>query len=185
MRKQHMNDNYSERIVEVRSGPAEGAPETESAGWLARSGASRFLHWYWRFARGMTLGVRAAVIDRDDRVFLVRHTYTGGWHLPGGGVEAGETALDALKRELWEEGRIELIGAPRLHGAFFNARVSRRDHVLVYVVSDFSVFEPKRPDREIAEGRFFALDALPGGVTPGTRARLEEIVATRPPSATW
>lgn len=185
MRKQHMNDNYSERIVEVRSGPPEAPGDAESGGWLAQSGARRLLHWYWRFARGMTLGVRAAVIDREGRVFLIRHTYTQGWHLPGGGVEAGETALDALRRELWEEGRIDLTGAPRLHGAFFNARVSRRDHVLVYVVRDFSILEPKRPDREIAEAGFFALDALPGGVTPGTRARLEEIVAERPPSATW
>jgi hypothetical protein len=42
----------------------------------------RFFHLYWRFARGMTLGVRAVVVDRDDRVFLVQHSYVSGWHLP-------------------------------------------------------------------------------------------------------
>ena len=51
----------------------------------------RIFHLYWRFARGMTLGVRAVVLDGDDRVFLVKHSYVAGWHLPGGGVEVGQT----------------------------------------------------------------------------------------------
>src|SRR3982074_2974531 len=86
----------------------------------------RVLHLYWRFARGMTLGVRAVVLDDDNRVFLVKHSYIAGWHLPGGGVEVGETFRDALRRELAEEGRIEFSGEPVLHGRFFNRHVSRR-----------------------------------------------------------
>ena len=86
-------------------------------------------HLYWRVARGMTLGVRGVVLDGDDKVFLVRHSYVAGWHLPGGGVEVGETFLEALARELMEEGRIELTGEPVLHGLFFNGHVARRDHV--------------------------------------------------------
>ena len=97
----------------------------------------RLLHIYWRFARGMTLGVRALVIDEQRGVFLVKHSYVRGWHLPGGGVEADETLLDALIRELREEANIEPTAPPRLHGMFFNNRVSRRDHVAVYVLREF------------------------------------------------
>ena len=46
----------------------------------------RGMHAYWRFARGLTLGVRGLVIGEDRRIFLVQHTYVRGWHLPGGGV---------------------------------------------------------------------------------------------------
>src|ERR1700728_3049751 len=85
-------------------------------------------HLYWRFARGMTLGVRAVVLDGENRVFLVKHSYVSGWHLPGGGVETGETFREALTRELVEEGQIELVGEPALVGVYLNSHVSRRDH---------------------------------------------------------
>src|SRR5262249_61670958 len=76
----------------------------------------RLLHFHWRFTRSLTLGVRAVVIDAGGKVFLVRHSYVSGWHLPGGGVERGETLVQALARELSEEGNIEVVDAPRFHG---------------------------------------------------------------------
>ena len=39
----------------------------------------RFFHFYWWAARGMTLGVRAVVLDGENRVFLVKHSYVSGW----------------------------------------------------------------------------------------------------------
>ncbi|MGO4386478.1 NUDIX domain-containing protein [Microvirga sp. 2YAF29] len=143
------------------------------------------LHTYWRFARGMTLGVQAAILDDQAQVFLIRHTYVPGWHLPGGGVETGETALDALIRELREEACISIDGPPRLTGIFFNRRTSPRDHVLVYVIREFTVLEAKQPDREIAEAGFFPLANLPEGTTAATRRRLAEILDGEPLSATW
>src|ERR1700730_13003949 len=125
----------------------------------------RAFHLYWRFARGMTLGVRAVVLDRDNRVFLVRHSYVVGWHLPGGGVEVGETLRDALRRELAEEGRIELSGEPALLGVFFNSHVSRRDHVAVYLVRQFRQDRLPEPNREIIACVFFAAGALPAETT--------------------
>src|SRR5215467_12379985 len=104
-------------------------------------------HFHWRFARGMTLGVCAVVLDRENRVFLVRHGYVSGWHLPGGGVEFGESLGEALKRELMEEGRIELSAPLVLHGLFFNSHASPRDHVAVYVVRQFRQDRLPEPNR--------------------------------------
>ena len=145
----------------------------------------RAFHLYWRFARGMTLGVRAVVLDRDDRVFLVKHSYVSGWHLPGGGVEVGESFQDALRRELAEEGRIELSGEPVLHGLFFNSQVSRRDHVAVYLIRHFRQDRLPEPNREIIACGFFDLAALPAETTEGTRLRLSEILEGKAPIATW
>ena len=145
----------------------------------------RLLHVYWRFARGMTLGVRAVVIDPAGRIFLVRHSYVAGWHLPGGGVETGETIGTALARELLEEGGITPSEPPVLHGLFFNARVSRRDHVAVYVVRAFTQSGGPRHRHEIIDYGFFARDALPEGATRGTRARLAEVLDGTAPSAHW
>ena len=142
-------------------------------------------HLYWRIARGMTLGVRGVVLDADGRVFLVRHSYVSGWHLPGGGVEVGESFREALRRELMEEGRIELAGEPALHGVFFNSHVSRRDHVAVYIVRQFRQERLPEPNYEIAACGFFEADALPEGTTPGTRLRIEEVLDGRSPIGTW
>ena len=142
-------------------------------------------HLYWRFARGMTLGVRGVVLDPDDRVFLVRHSYVSGWHLPGGGVEVGESFIEALRRELMEEGRIELAGEPVLHGVFFNSHVSRRDHVAVYVVRHFRQDCLPEPNHEIVACGFFDTAALPAETTSGTRLRIAEVLEGRAPMATW
>jgi 8-oxo-dGTP pyrophosphatase MutT (NUDIX family) len=145
----------------------------------------RVFHFYWRFARGMTLGVRAVVLDAENRVFLVKHSYLTGWHLPGGGVEVGETFHDALQRELAEEGRIELSGEPVLHGLFLNSHVSRRDHVAVYLITHFRQDRLPEPNREIIACGFFDAAALPAETTRGTRLRISEVLDGKPPIATW
>ena len=160
---------------------------TDLQGWRRRFEPQlrRVFHAYWRIARGMTLGVRGVVLDADNRVFLVKHSYVHGWYLPGGGVEVGETFLESLKRELVEEGRIELTGEPVLHGVFLNRHVSRRDHVAVYIVRHFRQDRMPEPNHEIVACGFFEVGRLPEETTRGTRLRISEVLEGKPPIATW
>ena len=145
----------------------------------------RLIHFYWRFARAMTLGVRGMVLDGEGRVFLIKHSYVEGWHMPGGGVEAGETLIEALTRELAEEGNIELTAPPVLHAMYFHPVYSRRDHVALYVIRQFRQTAQPVPDREIVEHGFFPVDALPDGTTKGTRARIDEVLNGTRAAAVW
>jgi 8-oxo-dGTP pyrophosphatase MutT (NUDIX family) len=145
----------------------------------------RTMHVYWRFARGMTLGARGLVVDEAGRIFLVKHSYSAGWHLPGGGVEPGETILDALIRELAEEGNIEPTAPPLLHGIFFNDRASQRDHVAVFVLREFRQTAAPVPNHEIVAHGFFPLAELPNDTTAGTRARIIEVLGGAPISERW
>ena len=142
-------------------------------------------HIYWRFSRGLTVGVRGLVLDGEGRVFLVKHSYVAGWHLPGGGVEKGETLLAALARELREEGNIELNAAPVFHAIYFNRRISSRDHVALYVVRSFQQTAPPQPNHEIVAHGFFAMQDLPADTSRATRERIAEVITGRPPSEKW
>jgi 8-oxo-dGTP pyrophosphatase MutT (NUDIX family) len=57
------------------------------------------------------LAAGVLVLDQDDRVLLVgQHRYPidiYSWEIPEGGVPAGETALDGVRRELREETGVE------------------------------------------------------------------------------
>jgi 8-oxo-dGTP pyrophosphatase MutT (NUDIX family) len=142
------------------------------------------IHFAMRQLRGMTLGVRGLVTDKDGRVLLVEHTYTHGWFLPGGGVEHNETAEDALARELVEEAGVRLTGPARLVSFHSNHLNHRGDHILVYRCDHW---EPCAATSrgEIADLGWFAPDALPEGIRAGHRRRIEEAFGARAPDVLW
>ena len=135
---------------------------------------TRVAHFVYFFIKGMTVGVRAACFDKDGRIFLVRHSYIPGWHMPGGGVERYETVREALAKELREEGNLRLTAPATLVHVYYNRRTSKRDHV-VFFRCEVEQTAPRPRDHEIVESGFFALDALPDGTTSATRRRLAEL----------
>lgn len=141
-------------------------------------------HAHARATRGMTLGVRGLVTDAEGRVLLIEHTYTPGWHMPGGGVEHGESAEEALSREMVEEAGVELTGPPRLISIHANHALFRGDHVLFYRIEQW------RPCRATSRGEikavgWFAPAGLPDETTPNTRRRIAEALEGRAADLRW
>lgn len=162
-----------------------GSPGFMHEGWLRRV-RNRLFHILFVLRRPMTLGARGVVYDRaTNAIFLIRHTYVPGWQLPGGGVERGESVVEALTRELREEANVELTATPALKSIHFNRQASPRDHVALFLVTEFRQTGPKTRDLEIAEAGFFPLDALPDQTTPATLRRIAELFGGEKVSPHW
>lgn len=144
-----------------------------------------FQAWF-RFSRPMTLGVRAAVLRDDGKVLLVRHTYTDGLYLPGGGVEKGETAEAALIKELQEEGGVDLQTSPDVFAVYANFRYFPGDHVLFYKIAP-DAWSPCPPASrgEISERVWVHPSDTPADTTDATKRRLSELFHGKPKDPLW
>ena len=127
----------------------------------------------WRFLKPLTVGVRLLAVE-NGKVLLVSHTYLEGWFLPGGGVLAGESLPDAIKREAAEEAGAVLHDL-NLFGVYSSFFEGKSDHIVVFVCEDFTW--QSTANREIESVGCFALDELPLGASPGTRRRIAEFAA--------
>lgn len=70
-------------------------------------------------------GVAALVRDERGHVLLQRRTDDGGWSLPAGGIDPGETPADAVAREVREETGL-LVRPVRIAGVFGGAGYRHR-----------------------------------------------------------
>jgi len=147
----------------------------------------RFLQHARAAARGaiapVSLGARAIALDARGHVLLVRHTYVGGWHLPGGGVDRHETSADALMRELKEEVCLVKSAPPELFGIYLRRAGRWSDHIALYVVRNVEL--NFHANHEIAEIRFADGYALPAGTSDGTRRRLAEFAGRAERTTIW
>lgn len=133
----------------------------------------------------VTLGAQAVVVDEASRVLLVRHGYRAGWHFPGGGVERGEEIELAITREVLEETGVVILEPPQLIGIYSHFEDYPGDHIVLFRIDRWRRDSIPAPNAEIAEHGFFALDALPDLVSPGTLRRLLEVFGKNEQSSSW
>jgi len=116
---------------------------------------------------------RAVVLDPDDRILLVRWVNEDNgvdtWLTPGGGIEYGEDAAAALRRELREETGLETfepgptIWTRRHSFPWYDRTVDQRE---TFTLVRVPAFEP-RPIRLPSTPRVFAPSA--GGRSRSSR----------------
>lgn len=131
-----------------------------------------------------TVGVRTLVIDGQQRILLLRHTYMEDWHFPGGGVFRGEPARVAAIRELREETGVMTLGETELYGLYFHKVMGVNDYVALYVIKEFQQTTEKISP-EIAEVRWFTLNDLPPDLSASTRRRIGEYFQNHPKVDQW
>ncbi|MBA3536208.1 MAG: NUDIX domain-containing protein [Tatlockia sp.] len=129
-----------------------------------------------------SVGARALVICKG-KVLLIKHSYTPGWYTIGGAVEAGETPVEAIQRELAEEVGIHCLSLPKLFSVYHNDRENRDDYIIFYLVDNFE----KKAVRslEILAEQWFELENLPADISPATHRRIEEYNSKRVIDEHW
>ena len=109
----------------------------------------------------------AGVFIDGWKILLQKRTDDGSWAVHGGGLELGETYLEALKRELREELNIEVTNA-----TFFKCYSGKNLHHIypngdeIYGVEEAYIidsFEGKMhaDEDEVSELKWFDIDSLP------------------------
>ena len=114
---------------------------------------------YYFLFRPHVKGVKSFIF-RDGKILLVRIGYShGGWVLPGGAVDRGETAVQAAGREVEEESGVLVRGLK-----FVCEREVQREYKKVHLSYFYGETEEEDiviDDQEIVDAGWFAVDNLP------------------------
>ena len=127
----------------------------------------------------------AAVLNSDGCILLQRRSDNGLWCLPGGAIEVGETAEQAVIREVGEETGY-VVEAKRLIGVYSDPAQTTITYpegdTVSYVALLFECRvvggEPALSD-ETLDVDWFSPAALPASLTPGHIPRIHDALANR------
>ncbi|QUJ77943.1 NUDIX domain-containing protein [Sulfitobacter albidus] len=117
----------------------------------------------------MSGGVRVLVEDAQGRFLILRRADDGKWGLPAGGMELGESLLDAAARELREETGLRLI-APTPFGLASDPTIETHtypngdtvQYITLLVHSALGDQTPVARDGEARAFDWITPDAVPG-----------------------
>lgn len=108
------------------------------------------------------MDVRGAVF-RDGKLLLVREKLDGGWTLPGGWVEVGETPSEAVEKEVWEESGFRTKATKLL--AFYDRDKQGHPPHAYHIYKAFFLCEivggVAQTSMETTEVAFFSRDHIP------------------------
>ncbi|MBN2084865.1 MAG: NUDIX hydrolase N-terminal domain-containing protein [Anaerolineales bacterium] len=118
------------------------------------------------------VSVRGAVF-RGGKILLVRERTDGGWCMPGGWADVGDSPSAMVEREVMEESGLR-VRAARLVGVYDkNNEIGQREvmhlYDLVFLCDDLGG-EPGSSN-ETSDARFFGLDEIPALSTARTSVR--------------
>jgi ADP-ribose pyrophosphatase YjhB (NUDIX family) len=121
-----------------------------------------------------TVGVFAAIFDQQGRILCVKQNYGSlSWTTPGGRVEAGESPVAALIREIHEESGYH-AQVERLVGVY---AAPFKDDIVLMLTARIIGSDGWASNDEIAAIGFFARDALPEPMNPRVQRRILDAFA--------
>jgi len=133
------------------------------------------------------LGAACVLVDDSGRILLVHHTYgERNWEIPGGVLEAHESAATAAAREMLEETG-SLVEIERLTGVYWEAEWGPvgGHHFVFRVQLARNSPAPTVTDRaEIGEIGWFGRDELPRPISDFTIQRIDDALTDRPATVT-
>ncbi len=114
------------------------------------------------------IGVFALIFD-EGRILLGHRRDIDWWNLPGGGMEAGETVDEALRREVREETGLE-VEVDQLVGVY--SKPQKQEVVLTFRCR--VIGGTLQATEENRENRYFTPEAVPANTLPKHRQRIED-----------